>query len=381
MGRYRGLILRVAVCLVAISASQTNTAALPDDATIVKRLQPAQRAYLFIADRGGKPRILAFADATIEQAQIFVPTRELPKPVASPTPAAEVHDLAWMFAHRFATPAPNDSRVPGSPARAQVESPFDVNSGGFHGVRAVNGWSAERVSVSIPCGVSHFVQGTGVDGTVDQETGYIYIGGWGSGARGVSVDAGLQKSSAQNDTDDYAFYWKYASNKPITSDMRFPCGGPDVVLELYPLSPQLLVFTATGVNAGGKRVTLTMVQKTLRSDGWIPSGGSRTDGVILKRIVAIAQPYSWHHNHHDRFTNGSYFGIKSPKDRRPQIVFKNCQIGRLAPNSNVPKYQSWSLSDTWSPTSTGMYLDWPPLGVSRASTSACDAAGIYLHAV
>jgi len=126
-----------------------------------------------------------------------------------------------------------------------------------------------------------------------------------------------------------------------------------------------------------------MVQRTLPSDGWIPSGGSRTDGVILKRIVAIAQPNSWHHDerHRNRFADGSYFGITSPTDRKPRIVFKSCELGRVAPKSNVPTYKPWTLSKTWSPGTSGMYLDWPPLGVSRTKSSACDAAGIYLHAV
>src|SRR6202453_2484845 len=111
---------------------------------------------------------------------------------------------AWMYAHSFDTPGPSvaeDVRIPGIPVRSQVASPFDIRSGAFHGVRAVNGYSAVRVSVSIPCGARHFVTGPGYDevtgapGIVDQETGYIYLRGGGAGPQGVSVDAGLQKSS------------------------------------------------------------------------------------------------------------------------------------------------------------------------------------------
>lgn len=431
---WRRAQLGLVFCLLAVSIASADSCASYDDSAIIKHLRPAQLTYLIIADRHGNPHAISYDDALhvaeapaniVDQVPYviavtpppasleakarvailevrdapgliahpgllaFVPTLSLPKPSVTATPAPQVHDLAWMFAHRFALPTSNADHLPGEPARSQVESPFDINSGGFHGVRTVNGWSAVRVAVSIPCGVSHFVQGSGFDGAfadlgpVDEETGYIYIGGWGAGPSGVSVDAGLQKSSAQNSTDDYAFYWKYATNKPITSDMRFPCGGPDVTLELYPVSPTMLVFDVTGVNADGKRVTITLVQKTSPQDGWIPSGGSRTDGVILKRIVAIAQPYSWHHNptHHNRFVDGSYFGINGPTDRTPRIVFKSCQIGRVTPPADAPQYRPWTLADTWSAAKPGTYLDWPPLGVSRAASGACDAAGIYLHAI
>ena len=179
--------------------------------------------------------------------------------------------------------------------RSQASSPFDIGSGAFHGVRSINGWSAVRASVSVPCGTRHFATGPGYnevthrEGVVDQETGYVYVGGWGAGSDGVAVDGGLQKSSAQALRDEYSFYWKYGGNKPITSAMRFPCGGPDVVLELYPVLDTLLVFTATGVNTDGNRVTLTLVQRTRPQDGWTPAGGSATDGIILKRLVAIAR--------------------------------------------------------------------------------------------
>jgi hypothetical protein len=393
---------RLAFFVAALVVSSAASVALPDESAVMKRLQPNQRSFVIVADRHGNPRALAytgnfriavagkfwdkrtpaiaFADIHTQPVS-FVPTATYAKPNARPTPRVTKHDLTWMFEHRFVQPAPDDDRVPGTPARSEVSSPFDIDSGAFHGVRTLNGWSAERVTVSIPCAVSHFTKGPGFDS--DEETGYIYIGGWGAGPNGVSVDAGLQKSSAQSGADDYAFYWKYATNKPITSDMRFPCGGPDVTLELYPVTQSLLVFTATGINADGKRVTLTMVQKTLPQDGWTPSGGSKSDGIILKRIVAIAQPYSWHHNprHRNRFVDGSYFGVKSPTDRKPRIVFKSCEIGHIAPPAIAPRYEAWALPETWSAAVPGMYLDWPPLGVSRQTSGVCDAAGIYLHAV
>ena len=330
------------------------------------------------------PGLLALRDG-----RLFVPTQTAPKPVARPALLAKSLDLAWLYAHRFdATSA--DGHMPGVPVRSQVGSPFDIDSGAFHGVRALNGWSAVRASVSIPCGARHFVTGpgynevTGAPGIVDQETGYIYIGGWGAGPGGVSVDAGLQKSSAQAERDEYAFYWKFASNKPVTSNDRFPCGGPDVVLELYPVSDSLLVFSATGVSTDGQRHTFTAVQQTRPRDGWSPDGGSFGDGIILKRIVSIAQPYSWHRRSGsgrvDRFASGSYFGVKSPTDLTPRIVWRQCEVGHVVPPSIVPVYHSWTASQTWTSPVPGIYTDWPPQGVFRGREGACDAAGIYLRA-
>jgi hypothetical protein len=325
----------------------------------------------------------------LRDGRLFVPTQAGPKPKPLTVASGGALDLAWLYAHRFDVPV-DGARVPGVPVRSQVASAFDIDSGAFHGVRAVNGWSAIRVSVSIPCGVSHFVKGpgfnevTGAPGIVDQETGYIYIGGWGAGSSGVSVDAGLQKSSAQAERDDYAFYWKFASNKPVTSAERFPCGGPDVVLELYPVSNALLVFSATGVAEDGQRHTFTAVQRTRPSDGWWSDGGSPGDGIILKRIVSIAQPYTWHRKsgigRSDRFVSGSYFGVAGPHDLTPRIVWKQCEIGHIVPPSIVPAYHPWTGTQTWTSPVPGIYTDWPPLGVFHRAEGACDAAGIYLRA-
>jgi hypothetical protein len=348
----------------------------------VKRVAPAPLVLARVEPR--LPGLLALRDG-----RVFVPTEAGPKPVLRPVAAAKPMDLAWLYAHRFDAPR-GENRMPGVPVRSQVGSPFDIDSGAFHGVRAVNGWSAMRASVSIPCGARHFVTGpgynevTGAPGIVDQETGYIYIGGWGAGPHGVSVDAGLQKSSAQAETDDYAFYWKYASNKPVTSEDRFPCGGPDVVLELYPVADSLLVFSATGVATDGQLHTFTAVQHTRPEDGWSPDGGSPDDGVILKRIVSIAQPWNWHKRsgvgRADRFSSGSYFGVAGPKDLTPRIVWKHCEIGHLVPPAIVPVYHPWTPAQTWTSAVPGIYTDWPPLGVVRNTDNACDAAGIYLRA-
>ena len=443
----RRLAERVLTALLGCAVlSGAGPAPALDDLHILRELRPAQRENLVFVQRDGTMRLIAY-DATVQGPQIaalpaeqsnphprtvaarepphveyvayvkpvpklklpplqlaliiphvpgllslrngrlFVPTQAGPKPVA-PRPAAAGPDLAWLYAHRFDTA--RDGHTPGVPVRSQVASPFDIDSGAFHGVRAVNGWSAVRVSVSIPCNVSHFVTGpgynevTGSPGIVDQETGYVYIGGWGAGPRGVSVDAGLQKSSAQSEHDDYAFYWKFASNKPITSEDRFPCGGPDVVLELYPVADSLLVFSATGVASDGQRHTFTAVQRTRPDDGWSPDGGSAGDGIILKRIVSIAQPWTWHKRsgvgRGDRFASGSYFGVRGPHDLTPRIVWHDCELGHVVPPAIVPQYHPWTPAQTWTSSVPGIYTDWPPLDVMRGQNGACDAAGIYLRA-
>jgi hypothetical protein len=435
----RRLAERVLTALLGCAVlAGAGPVAVDDDLHILRELRPTQRENLVVVQRDGAIRMVSY-DPVVQDAQIaalaplgssghgytvahtitvahvsipkpakavhvravtveplrvalggaYVPTQAGPKPVAHIVKKAEPFDLAWLYAHRFDA-LRDDRRMPGVPVRSQVGSPFDIDSGAFHGVRAVNGWSAVRVSVSIPCGVRHFVTGPGYNevtaapGIVDLETGYIYIGGWGAGPRGVSVDAGLQKSSAQSEHDDYAFYWKFASNKPITSEDRFPCGGPDVVLELYPVADSLLVFSATGVATDGNRHTFTAVQHTQPDDGWAPEGGSRDDGVILKRIVSIAQPFSWHKRsgmgRADRFVSGSYFGVAGPHDLTPRIVWRHCEIGRVEPPSIVPQYKQWTSSQTWTSQVPGIYTDWPPLGVFRGSEGACDAAGIYLRA-
>ncbi len=417
----------IVVFAVSLGVGPSSNAA---DVAVLRELRPSQRAAVFVVARDGALRVIDGDDVTLPELppppvvavanrprvpatraplvlppvrpliphavvrlpgllafarRIFVPTIAVPKP--APLPArVQARDLAWLYRHRFDD---GSSSVPGVPVRSQVSSPFDVQSGAFHGVRAENGWSAVRVSVSIPCGASHFVTGPGLDSmgtpaTVDLETGYVYVGGWGAGPRGVSVDAGLQKSSAQADHDDYAFYWKFDRNKPITSDERFPCGGPDVVLELYPVSPTQLVFSATGVTDSGVKRTLTVVQTTLPDDGWIPSGGSRDDGIILKRIISIAQPYTWQRRaggtRADRFTSGSYFGVNGPNDLRPRFVWSRCEVGRVVPPAIEPAYRAWTGNETWTSRAPGTYTDWPPYGVMRANDGACDAAGLYLRA-
>jgi hypothetical protein len=417
-------------CLISPIAAWPN-----DDSQILQKLRPEQREYVEVASRDGYARLISYEpvrvlaarlkssahrqtkrivqvahrrapvpkpfvvaevarpmhavpDLLVSYGRSFVATTASQKPTDNPAPIARKRDLVWEFAHRFETASTDEIQIPGVPVRAQVASPFDIRSGPFHGVRSTNGWSAVRARVSIPCGAAHFATGYGYNevtrqnGIVDQETGFIYIGGWGAGPRGVSVDAGLQKASAQAEHDDYAFYFKYANNHPITFPIRFPCGGPDPVLELYPVSDSLLVFSITGMTDQGHHMTLTIVQHTRPQDGWNPDGGSPSDGIILKRVVAIAQPPSWRSFfglfHRDRFSNGSYFGVAGPSDQTPEIKWRSCEIGRVRPSATEPDYRAWDDADTWHPSAQGVYLDWPPADVSRSTDGVCDAVGIFL---
>jgi hypothetical protein len=314
----------------------------------------------------------------------YVPTAFVAKPMEEATRSGEHHDLAWQYKHRFDTPQPQELQIPGKLVRTQVSSPFDIASGAFHGVRSKNGWSALRVRVAIPCGASRFQTAlglnlvTGKPGQVDQETGYINIGGWGSGPYGTSVDAGLQKASAQAEHDAYAMYWKYDRNRPYTSKIRFPCGGPDVAMALYPISDTRLVFSVSGLTDGGERATLTVIQETRPSDGWVPGGGTSTDGIILKRIVEIAQPYAWRSDHPARFRSGTYFGITSPTDPTPRVVWRSCEVGRVESSGIEPLYRPWTEKETWDPRSSGIYTDWPVTAIVRRPSEYCDDVGIYL---
>ncbi|HEY5349835.1 MAG TPA: hypothetical protein VIJ64_08885, partial [Candidatus Lustribacter sp.] len=130
-----------------------------DDLPILRELRPAQRENLVIVRRNGAVRMVSYDPAVQypqiaelaqrgEQPHSYVPTRAGPKPAAHLTATVKRFDLAWLYAHRFDAPG-DDRRVPGVPVRSQVGSPFDIDSGAFHGVRAINGWSAVRVSVSI----------------------------------------------------------------------------------------------------------------------------------------------------------------------------------------------------------------------------------------
>ena len=325
----------------------------------------------------------------VADTRYFQPPAEVPKPSNSPTPMpTPKHDAKWLQDHRFDTPD-DDVPIPGVPVRSQASSPFGRDSGAFHGVRSRNGYSAVRVVVSIPCGDAKFETAPGFNpvadrpGQVDVETGFIYIGGWGAGDYGVAVDAGLQKSSAQSATDDYAFYWKFAGNQPFTvsNQNRFPCGGPDVTLEIYPASNDLLVFSAHGQTEDGVMRTLTAIQHTKPSDGWVPGGGSADNGIILKRIVSIAQPPQWTNDStwsNRRWRSGTYFGIGGPTDPTPKIAWKKCFIGRVTPPNIRPVYHDWTDEDTWH-SPPGSYTDWPPADVKKASHGYCDDVGLYLH--
>lgn len=365
------LVTTIALAAPNAVATLRNLPSMP--ATARPTARPTRSAAVIkpVAHVGPPPFVPA-------DTRTFVAPATVPKPSNSPTPLpVPVHDANWAYEHRFDTPS-EDVPIPGIPVRSQASSPFGRDTGAFHGVRARNGYSALRVVVSIPCGVAHFESKNGLD----VETGYIYIGGWGAGNYGVAVDAGLQKSSAQNSTDDYAFYWKYGSNRPFTvsNGNRFPCGGPDVSLEIYAVSNDLMVFAANGVTADGVRRTLIAIQRTKPEDGWIPGGGTADNGIIMKRIVSIAQPPGWTNDpvwRTQRWSSGTYFGIGGPSDPSPKIAFKKCLLGHVVPPSIRPVYHDWTDKETWH-SPPGSYTDWPPADIKLANHGYCDVAGVYL---
>jgi len=289
--------------------------------------------------------------------QIFYVPGSVPKPAPHPTPAP--------------TTGPG-----GHPVWSQKEAAFAQNTGAFHGIRTLNGWSGVRATVSIPCGAAKFA----VSGARDVETGYIYTGGWGAG-HGTAVDAGLQKSSLQNSRDDYAMYWKYDGDAPVTVDyinknLRFPCGNDGVELNLFPASKTLLLFSASGIIQNHQQLTFTIAQLTSASDGWLPIGGSSDDGIILKRMITIAQsPKTVAQNRQ----NGSYFGIFSNGSTTPLIQWSSCLVGRSRdPVNDTIAYSVWNSSNTWSASSA--VVNYPPhsVVVRNPSGSICDQAAIDL---
>jgi hypothetical protein len=72
--------------------------------------------------------------------------------------------------------------------------------------------------------------------------------------------------------------------------------------------------------------------------------------------------------------------VAGPHDLTPRIVWRDCEIGRVVPPAIAPTYRTWTNAQTWTASSPGTYEDWPPFGVLRRSSGACDAAGIYLRA-
>jgi hypothetical protein len=277
------------------------------------------------------------------------------------------------------------AQTPGGRAvAAQWQELFDIRTGALHGNRGLNGLSAQEDIVTLPCNIQHFR----IDPVKksDLETGYVYIGGWGAGSRHdvINVDAGLQKSSQQSKLGDtYSVYWKYGTNDPITFDTRFPCGAnAKVEMLFYPVSKTLLRYSATGTLASGKRVTMTFLQHTNPSDGWWPDGGTAKDGVILKRLISIAQPPSWHTTVGRSWKSESYFGVRKD-DETPRVVWLSCRIGTVD-SGGSPHLHNWTRADSYAPPpdlAKTILLDYPPRAetADNASFGQCDAVGIDLR--
>lgn len=272
------------------------------------------------------------------------------------------------------TPVPNIS-APGVVIKKQSDAPFDLRSGALHGVRSKNGYSGLSAYVSIPCGGR---------ATLEHEIGFIYVGGWGAGNFGTAVDAGLQASTKKSRSgDNYAFYWLYEGYRAPNAhaitypeNLRFPCGSDRVHIVFYPISDTLLYYSARGM-INGHSVTLAVVQVTDKQDGWWPRGGSSDDGIILKRMVTIAQPPEWNTPgpgfRKDARRHNAWFGIGT--DGRPLITWSDCRIGHTS--DGTTGLSPWTSAETWkSSTAISNY----PIGAVKVANApgTCEAVGIDL---
>jgi len=390
--------------LAAALACAARSASAHTEDQLVALLPPTQCGPVVVIPRTWKPqhpppivwrtcahRVAANA-ALSEAAPSEVAV--LPVDVPATTPGEKPNDFpAPQQVALGETPSPFErliqskdvhSGVPsphGPPVASFVTSPFDTRTGVFSALRAANGWSSVRVVVDIPCATSHFVQDPATN--ADEEVGYIYIGGWGAGPNtsAVAVDAGLQLSSHQAAHEAYSAYFLYDSNEPITFPERFPCGTEPVTLEMYPLTSHLLMFVASGRTQSG-RTAITFLQRTADADGWWPNGGTAKDGIILKRVVSIAQrkDLTSASSPINRLRDGSYFGVSSISATGPGIRFLTCQIGRVDPSTRAPGYITWTRDSaaTWHPKTGNTFQDFPTSAVSHIGDGGCDHVFIRL---
>jgi len=168
----------------------------------------------------------------------------------------------------------------------------------------------------------------------------VYVGGFGGGDDGTAVDAGFQESSVHDGSkrDNYALIFKYQGQSGEQGwSNRFVCD-QEVTYSFETISPNQLLLTASGFTwVNNNRVmepnAHVSEQPALR-DGWSPSGGilgSLEFGIVVKRMVSIAQPKSWTSDAHYRNTwykDGSYFGHSSGSTA-PLIHWRACEVGRV----------------------------------------------------
>jgi hypothetical protein len=210
-------------------------------------------------------------------------------------------------------------------------------------------------NVFLPCKAGRMIK--------DHEVGFIYFGGWGDGLDGSALDVGFQHSSWFDGSpkDNYSLFIFFKRHQLAVSP-RLKCG-QRVAFTMYPLSSDLLEATAYGMPVGQtQKVDLTELAETIRSDGWVPSGGSSKYGVEVKRTVSIGQKsMSEVHVITDTGLDGSFFG-HTTDNRRPLIAWSQVTVGTVDAGRPV-NVHPWGASETfigrnapWNYPSNGRFI-------------------------
>ena len=153
------------------------------------------------------------------------------------------------------------------------------------------------------------------------------------------------------------------------------CSGAQ--LEFYPVSRTLLRYTVRGEGDDGNPISLTILQEVADADGWWPSGGGKKDGVILKHLISIAQPPTWHAGHHPRaWRSDSYFGVSQSDSQTPLIRWQKCEIGTVDA-SGLPHYELWDSTKSF--TSSNGQNNPRRAELLSADASLCEVSGINLN--
>jgi hypothetical protein len=290
-----------------------------------------------------------------------------PESSFSQAPEATVFPLlrpgVALVGDQHASVPPDGARPPelALPATAQTRSPLPppgfvyAGTGPYYGNYSDPGYSAVTGKVWLPCHAANLRPG---------ETGYVYMGGFGWGYAGSAVDAGFQLSSGNHGTfdgshyDNYALIFKHGTGGEPGWPRRLVCDQL-VTYTFKTLSTTKLIIEAKDVKTWSSNTTQAVETATVTItiepwENWLPSGGVLGDlfkGVIVKRMVSIAQPQEWSRGAFPNWwRDGSYFG-HSVRSKIPLVKFTDCSAGREVGGELVwvPCTQSMRHS-VWYPT-------------------------------
>lgn len=161
-------------------------------------------------------------------------------------------------------------------------------------------------------------------GDKDNETAFIYAGGWGSS--GQAVDAGFQHSPT---FDNWSLFMKLPGKGEVEYQGPRMKSDQMVKLTFRVSAPNVLEVTARGVTMNNREETLKMqIGPADGVDGWNPDGVDQ----VLKRMTSIAQ-------NHENFKTGSF--IK-------RVEWKNAVIGTSAQDAHP-----------WLSAGTGGFMSYP----------------------